>query len=145
MNFPPEEEKISCYPEARICEAEETRVIWDKGRRGKVKTVDWHFVAESGRSCALLQFFTFHPFLFTPLLQQVKAVPCLFLLVWFIRRWHIDVFKPEGRIWGLRYTEKPYMVKAEEFFKPFLISNLFSLGVVVMVVTIRLDVHTVSH
>lgn len=96
--------KNSSYPEARFGEAGK-RDLGEKKGGEKEKTVLWHLEAESRRSCALLQIFTFHPFLVTLFSAAVEGVPCLLFLLWFISRWHIEVeiflSKPEGRIWGL--------------------------------------------
>lgn len=118
-------------------------MIWDKGRRGEsedsslalhsrkqelcfvavlhLPPVPFHTPPEASESCAL--------FIFACLIYKEVAFRC--------------VQARKGL--RLRHPEKPYMVKAEEFFKPFLISNLFSLVVVIIVVTIRLYVHIVSH
>lgn len=110
-----------------------------------MKTVLWHFIAESGRSCSLLRFFTFRPFPFhTP--PAASESCALFIFAGLIYK-EVAYRCVQARRKGLklRCTEKPYMVEAEEFFKPFLILNLFSLAVVEIVVTIRLYVHIGSH
>lgn len=117
------EKGTSSYPEGRRGKSDSGR----KEGEGKEKTALWHLAAESRRSCALSQIFTFCLFFFTLFSAASEAVPCLFLLVSFIKRCHIEVeiflFKAERRIWGLTYTGKAIYGKGWEIFQA--IFNIF--------------------
>lgn len=80
-----------------------------------MKTVPWHFIAESGRSCSLLQFFTFHPFPFhTP--PAASESCALFIFAGLIYK-EVAYRCAQARRKGLklRCSEKPYMVEKKNF------------------------------
>lgn len=118
-------------------------MIWDKGRRGESEDSSLALHSRKQKLCfvAALHLLPL-PFHTPPAASESCALFIFACLIYKEVAFRCVQAKKKGL--RLRHTEKPYMVKAEEFFKPFSVSDLFSLVVVIIVVTIRLYGHIVS-